>query len=123
MHVHAEPDEIQHHPPTHHEATEPRAVALRIDSGTDRGWAAADVDLLDDIGTGFDGEDVRRAIVVGAAEYALPIRGNRAPNGKIIVIVDAILAPFDPVKEHTTDMRNVTKRGQLAQIHGEHNCR
>jgi len=48
MHVHDQPAEIQSLTLSHHETTETRSVALRIDARTDCGRAAADVDLLDD---------------------------------------------------------------------------
>jgi hypothetical protein len=107
MHVYDKPAQIQDLTFSYHETTEARVAALGIDARTDCGRAAADVDLLDDVGARLDGEDARRAILVGTAEHPLPVAGDRAPDGKIIVVVSPALAPVDSPKEHTADMGDV----------------
>ena len=111
MHVHHEPTEIQNLACMHREAAKARGLASCINSRTDGRWAAADVDLLDNIGPRFHSEDVRHTIIIGAAEHAFPIGRHRATDSKIIVIVGAVTVPLNLAKKHIANVRGIAQWG------------
>ena len=123
MHVHDESAQIENFAGARGETAETWGMAPRVESRTDGCRAATNVDLLDKVGSWFESEDVRRAIIVGSPQHAFPIGRHRTADGEIIVIVGAALVSVDPAKEHITDHGDITQRSQFAQVRGQHHDR